>query len=468
MQRDRKPATPAAPSDAPSGAPSDAPSAEQSSASTQWEWSAGDESPAQVRLRRARIIGRYEDFLRCTVDWLWETDAAQVLTYVSAPVALKLGLPAHVLIGRSLPGLGRFKTTGKAAQAPVAPLEARRPFRNAVFEMTGADEMTVAYRLSGVPYFDEESGRFAGFRGTAVALTPEEAEAGKVEQEMQALAEALDDALLQNTDLAWRLERAAKAAAPAAAVAPPAPPGTPAAPAPEPARPPIRLDRTAHELRTPLNAVIGYADLGLSQVFGPLGDRYVDCFRTIREAGRHLDDVIGQMSALAKRPDQPDLVPEVVDIATIVAKAKAMIALSARAGEVDITRIGPMAGGQVLGDHRACTQILLNLLSNAVKFTPAGGSVGLETIVGPDNILQIVVWDTGRGIAPDEQQKIFEPDYRAAEVRAEKKVPGRGLGLAISRDLARAMGGDLSVISQPGQGSRFILSLPLAGVPDAR
>jgi signal transduction histidine kinase len=71
------------------------------------------------------------------------------------------------------------------------------------------------------------------------------------------------------------------------------------------------------------------------------------------------------------------------------------------------------------------------------------------------------------GIAPEEQRRIFEPDYRAAEVRAEGKVPGLGLGLAISRELARAMGGDLTVISQPGQGSRFILSLPLAAAPAA-
>ncbi len=148
-----------------------------------------------------------------------------------------------------------------------------------------------------------------------------------------------------------------------------------------------------------------------------------------------------------------------------------MIALAARDAEVDISRVGPMAGGRVLGDAMACTQILVNLLGNAVKFTPAGGSVGLETLVGPDSTLRIAVWDTGIGIPEDEQARIFEDSYRAIAVTGAGGPSGLGLGLglglAISRDLARAMGGDITVSSQPGQGARFILSLPLANGPDA-
>ncbi|MFQ5467686.1 MAG: sensor histidine kinase, partial [Kiloniellaceae bacterium] len=135
---------------------------------------------------------------------------------------------------------------------------------------------------------------------------------------------------------------------------------------------------------------------------------------------------------------------------------------AAKASEIDISRVGPMAGGRAIGDEPACTQILVNLLSNAVKYTHAGGSIGLETLVGPDGKLQIVVWDTGIGIDPDEHERIFETDYRSAQVKASGGPEGSGLGLAISRDLARAMGGDLRVSSVPGQGTRFILSLPHA------
>ncbi len=183
---------------------------------------------------------------------------------------------------------------------------------------------------------------------------------------------------------------------------------------------------------------------------------------SIREAGRHMDQVVAELQTAAKQPDRAAPAREVVEIAGVVAKAKAMIALAARDAEVDLSRVGPMVGGKVLGDARACTQILLNLFSNAVKFTPAGGSIGLETVVGPDNTLQIVVWDSGLGIAPEQQKRIFDPDYSTEPVRPLGGLLSQGLGLSISRDLARAMGGDLSVISQPGQGSRFILSLPLA------
>ena len=98
---------------------------------------------------------------------------------------------------------------------------------------------------------------------------------------------------------------------------------------------------------------------------------------------------------------------------------------------------------------------------------PAGGAVGLETLVGSDSMLRIAVWDTGIGIPEDEQARIFEDSYRATAVTGAGGPTGLGLGLAISRDLARAMAGDLTVSSQPGQGTRFTLSLPLADGPAA-
>ena len=159
-------------------------------------WPEDADSPAEARWRRARIIGRYEDFLRCSVDWLWETDAELVLRFVSSPVALKLGLPAQVLIGRPLPSLGTF--TGAA---PRGPLENLRPFRNAAFVMTGAEAREVPYLLSGVPYFEDEDGRFAGFRGTAVAAAPPAADTGASDEELAALSQALEEELLKNADL---------------------------------------------------------------------------------------------------------------------------------------------------------------------------------------------------------------------------------------------------------------------------
>ncbi|MCH8035941.1 MAG: hypothetical protein IIC53_02325 [Proteobacteria bacterium] len=423
-------------------------------------WGVGGTQDVAPERRFAEEIGRYEDFLRSTIDWLWETDAGLTLSYASSPVALKLGIPAQVLVGRALTALGRFETVGGGGDARRVrdAIAARRPFRDARFLMTGAEDREVAYRLSGVPYFDAATGAFAGYRGTAVAASEVAETQAKVDDEaMRVLAETLEEALIRQQDLSWRLSQAQK---------------EPQEQAPEEAVPVEAmgdnpLARTAHELRTPLNAMVGYADLALKQMFGPLGERYLDCFRTIREAGRHLDRLVTHLQASRSAATPEALSAEVVDVAAIAAKAKAMIALAARDAEVDISRVGPMAGGRVLGDAMACTQILVNLLSNAVKFTPAGGSVGLETLVGPDSTLRIAVWDTGIGIPEDEQARIFEDSYRATAVTGAGGPAGLGLGLAISRDLARAMGGDIAVSSQPGQGARFILSLPLADGPAA-
>ncbi len=479
----------------------EAPSERDEPAGGQTRWGlAGISDSAPPERRIADEIGRFEDFLRSTIDWLWETDAGLTLSYASSPVALKLGIPAQVLVGRKLSALGRFDTAGGGpedapADGPEAGAEgapegapgggarrvdeaiaARRPFRNARFVMTGAKGREVAYHLSGVPYFDTATGRFAGYRGTAVAVA-EVAETRAMVDEAAArtLAETLEEALIRQQDLSWRLSQAQKdpkTPAPPDRAPPDQAPQDQAPPdrAPTEAAPAVTmgdnpLARTAHELRTPLNAVVGYADLALKQMFGPLGERYLDCFRTIREAGRHLDRLVTQLQGNRPATAANALTIEEVSVAAATAKAKAMIALAARDAEVDITRVGPMAGGRVLGDSMACTQILVNLLSNAVKFTPAGGSVGLETLVGPDATLRIAVWDTGIGIPGDEQVRIFEDSYRATAVTGADGPAGLGLGLAISRDLARAMGGDITVSSQPGQGARFILSLPLAKGP---
>ncbi len=442
-------------------------------------WGVGGTQAVAPERRFAEEIGRYEDFLRSTIDWLWETDAGLTLSYASSPVALKLGIPAQVLIGRTLTALGRFEVpggdTGGDAERVLDAISARRPFRDARFVMTGAEDREVTYLLSGVPYFDPATGGFAGYRGTAVAAPEmamtERTETGtKLDDEAtRALAETLEESLIRQQDLSWRLSQTQKEPQETVpAVAGPvvgAVAGPVVGPVAEMGDNP--LARTAHELRTPLNAVVGYADLALKQMFGPLGERYLDCFRTIREAGRHLDQLVAHLQATRSGAADEALTAEVVDLSSVAAKAKAMIALAARDAEVDITRVGPMAGGQALGDSMACTKILVNLLSNAVKFTPAGGSVGIETLVGSDSTLRIAVWDTGIGIPEDEQARIFQDSYRATAVSVAGGPAGLGLGLAISRDLARAMSGDITVSSQPGQGARFVLSLPLAKSPIA-
>jgi len=117
------------------------------------------------------------------------------------------------------------------------------------------------------------------------------------------------------------------------------------------------------------------------------------------------------------------------------------------------------------GDLERVTQILVNLFSNAIKFTPAGGHISADC-VGTTETIMLRVTDTGKGIDGSKQETIFEPFTQLEEGLAHR-AGGVGLGLAISRDLARAMKGDLAVESAEGKGSRFTLTLPRAGEPDA-
>jgi signal transduction histidine kinase len=107
------------------------------------------------------------------------------------------------------------------------------------------------------------------------------------------------------------------------------------------------------------------------------------------------------------------------------------------------------------------TQVLLNLVSNAVKFTPPGGSVTIQAEHAGDSSVEISVTDTGIGITPDKLDSVFDP-FVQVDARLTREQSGAGLGLAISRDLARGMGGDLKVRSEPGRGSTFVLTLQRA------
>ncbi|HSR71699.1 MAG TPA: PAS domain-containing protein, partial [Kiloniellales bacterium] len=197
-------------------------------------------APPDGSLEAIRERSRYEDFLRSTVDWVWETDPRLSFVYVSRSAARRLGVPAQSLIGRSLFDLGAFEPTRDRDSDGRAAIEARRPFRNAAFSVGDPEGRRLRFRLSGIPAFDETTGRFAGYRGTAVAETKETSatpEGAASEEELRALARTLEETLLRHQELSWRLANVERA--PSA--------GEPGGGAP-------RLARTAHELRTPLNA----------------------------------------------------------------------------------------------------------------------------------------------------------------------------------------------------------------------
>jgi len=217
----------------------------------------------------------------------------------------------------------------------------------------------------------------------------------------------------------------------------------------------------SHELRTPLNAIGGYVELLDLGIRGPVSPEQRSDLARIQRSQQHLLGLINQVLNYA-RIETGTVRYELADLRSdeIIADVEPLVAPQLRAKRLAFT-VGSEGGvGVVRADLDKVRQILLNLLSNAAKFTDAGGSVALtcET-VGRTVFLR--VRDSGRGIPPDRLESIFEP-FVQIDTCLTRTEDGVGLGLAISRDLARGMGGELTVESAVGEGSTFTLALPRA------
>jgi signal transduction histidine kinase len=215
----------------------------------------------------------------------------------------------------------------------------------------------------------------------------------------------------------------------------------------------------SHELRTPLNAILGYEDLLRHGVAGPLTDQQRQYLDRLRGSADQLLGLVNQVLQLSRvEAGQEELELDTVCLAAVVAEALQSVEPHvARKGL--LLRVADDAPGLELHtDVGKLRQIILNLLSNAVKFT-ARGSVTLTLRAG-DGRVTLDVADSGIGIAAGNLERIFEP-FVQADSSTTRTYGGSGLGLSVSRDLARMLGGDITVRSIPGDGSTFTLSLPL-------
>ena len=220
------------------------------------------------------------------------------------------------------------------------------------------------------------------------------------------------------------------------------------------------LANMSHELRTPLNAIIGFSEVLLQRMFGELNRKQDEYLQDVLSSGRHLLSLINDILDLSKveagrmelELDRFDLPQALQDTLVLVRERAVRHGIDLRL-EVD-SRLGPL-----VADERKIKQVLLNLLSNAVKFTPEGGRVEIGA-VPTDGGVEISVADTGIGIAPEDQELIFE-EFRQVGGDYAHKREGTGLGLTLARKFVELHGGRLWVKSQPGQGSTFTFSVPV-------
>jgi signal transduction histidine kinase/HAMP domain-containing protein len=223
----------------------------------------------------------------------------------------------------------------------------------------------------------------------------------------------------------------------------------------------------SHELRTPLNAILGFSELLLDSGGRGVGPARQTAFiRHIHRSGMQLLGLINDVLDLAKvEAGQMELRIETVDLAETVSAA--LSTMEPLAGQDGVELVADCSGPlPVEADGDKVQQMLLNLLSNAIKFTPRGGRVTVEARRQPDRVV-ICVADTGIGIAPEDHDRIFE-EFQQLHSSRERRRPGTGLGLTLTRRLVELHGGRIRVESEPGRGSRFFVELPApAGGPPA-
>jgi signal transduction histidine kinase len=219
------------------------------------------------------------------------------------------------------------------------------------------------------------------------------------------------------------------------------------------------LANMSHELRTPLNGIIGFSEVLAEGMFGEINEKQTEYLQDILESGRHLLSLINDILDLSKiEAGRMELelsefhLPGAIDNALILVRERAS-RRGIKLGSTVDERLG-----MISGDERKVKQVLLNLLSNALKFTPEGGRIDVGARLD-DRVAEVSVADTGIGIAPADQEAVFE-EFRQVGT-ADKKAEGTGLGLALSRKFIELHGGRIWVQSEVGRGSTFTFTLPV-------
>jgi PAS domain S-box-containing protein len=411
------------------------------------ELSAAEEtlrSQHEIILEAQRLLevqrNRYRTLFDFAPDPYLVTDETGIIEEANAAAAELFGVPGTLLVGKSLASFVDLQTRSEFRAHLLGMLTTERVDKW-VIETRVRDGRVISVEANVATLESREPG------GKSLCwLLHDMSERKETEQSMQALNRSLNARVAQRTrelELALAGEQAARKDAEAANR--------------------IKSElfaRLSHEFRTPLHAVSGYLEILQQNIHGRLNEEQRKDVDRIHQAQDHLLALVNMILDFAKLEGGPiELSMAEIPIEETLRVAESLVAPQfAKKGVAYAHRPGD-ASLSVFADREKVQQIIVNLLANAVKFTPAGGSVDLEWRV-EDETLVVRVRDTGAGVPDDKIEQIFEP---FVQLRAPGSLPGggTGLGLPISRDLARAMGGDVTATSTLGVGSVFTLTLPL-------
>jgi protein-histidine pros-kinase len=220
------------------------------------------------------------------------------------------------------------------------------------------------------------------------------------------------------------------------------------------------LANMSHELRTPLNGIIGFTELLHDGKAGPVSERQREFLDDVLTSARHLMQLINDVLDLSKvESGKMQFRPELVELAKLVDEVRDGVRTLAEQKRITVeTAVSPEVVG-VITDPARLKQVLYNYVSNALKFTPEGGRVIVRTLPEDGRTFRLEVEDTGIGISPEGQKRLFV-EFQQLDGSAAKRYPGTGLGLALTKRLVESQGGRVGVRSVSGEGSTFFAVLP--------
>ncbi len=364
------------------------------------------------------------EFESGTKDWMWETDVKNNLRYASGRLMQLCGKPHERIIGAKLSEVV-CAHSACSEWASIAKLMAERRAIESFDVPIMSNGETTWWQINAEPIYDDQH-RFEGYRGVAVDIT----EMRRVTDELRAAKQAAEQASAAKSQF---------------------------------------LAVMSHELRTPLNSIVGYAELAcVERHDGSADPDMPEYLCNILDHSRHLSRLINDILDVTRiEKGRMELIEQEVDIDELVEITTKMCQVQARDALIKLSARYEVRGMLVRGDLTRLRQILVNIIANAIKFTAARGEV--EVIVGctEQGEPEIAVRDTGIGIEPTKLEAIFEP-FMQAEQSKTRQYEGAGLGLAISRALARLHDGDVTLVSRPGEGTVATLRLPRSRVVKLR
>ncbi len=358
--------------------------------------------PAAPPIDAAKPTRDY-DFIRADADWTWEADATLRLVALSADgIAAMAAGGAGPALGEALTRLFVLEEGEEGGPPLLDALAGHAAFDEQIVTLRGTDRR---FRLVGTPLLDP-LGRMMGFRGGGFAI------------DLPVAAAAV--APVQSDDAKMAFAR--------------------------------RLDSA---LRTPLNRIVATAEQIREQDEGPVRTDYNGYAGDIANAGRHLLGLIDDLVDLeAVERDDLAVDAETLDLADLARRASGLLSVRADDKDMRIEQPDLAEAMPAVGDFKRALQVLVNLIGNAVRYGPQGSTVRVS-VERREGTTAVIVADQGRGVAPADAERVFDKFERLGA-----REPGTGLGLYISRRLARAMHGDVTIESAAGEGARFVFTLP--------